>query len=160
MFHVKKTPMSKYITRKLLQSSIIPHQNYCNILQENDLEVVVLYKTMTPDLFCFMRFVSFVGCLASQQQASVSQGRICSDNFTCCHTEVEAADPTYYLTQSQSTDTGPTSPSADPIMTGAWQDNHRSANFEASGMTRPGIIPSQAGFELGISRSRGVRLNH
>ena len=28
----------------------------------------------------------FVGCLTSQQQASVSQGRICSDNFTCCHT--------------------------------------------------------------------------
>ena len=27
----------------------------------------------------------FVGCLTSQQQASVSQGRICSDNFTCCH---------------------------------------------------------------------------
>ena len=28
----------------------------------------------------------FVGCLTSQQRASVSQGRICSDNFTCCHT--------------------------------------------------------------------------
>ena len=26
-----------------------------------------------------------VGCLTSQQHASVSQGRICSDNFTCCH---------------------------------------------------------------------------
>ena len=33
----------------------------------------------------------FVGCLTSQQHASVSQGRICSDNFTCCHTEVEVA---------------------------------------------------------------------
>ena len=43
----------------------------------------------------------FVGCLTSQQQASVSQGRICSDNFTCCHTEVEVADQTLYLTQSQ-----------------------------------------------------------
>ena len=30
-----------------------------------------------------------VGCLTSLQQASVSQGRICSDNFTCCHTEIE-----------------------------------------------------------------------
>ena len=28
-----------------------------------------------------------VGCLKSQQHASVSQGRICTDNFTCCHTE-------------------------------------------------------------------------
>ena len=57
-----------------------------------------------------------VGCLTFQQDASVSQGWICTDNFTCCHTEIEVADPTYYLTQSQSTDTGPTSPSADPIM--------------------------------------------
>ena len=29
----------------------------------------------------------FVGCLMSQQHASVSQGRICSDNCTCFHTE-------------------------------------------------------------------------
>ena len=70
-----------------------------------------------------------VGCLTSQQQASVSQGRICSDNFTCCHTEIEVADPTFYLTQSQYTDTGPTSPSADPITPGVWQGSHWSANF-------------------------------
>ena len=65
----------------------------------------------------------------SQQHASVSQGRICSDNFTCCHTETEVADQTFYLTQSQYTDTGPTSPSADPFTPGAWQGNHWSANF-------------------------------
>ena len=59
-----------------------------------------------------------VGCLTSQQHASVSQGRICTDNFTCCHTEIEAADQTFHLTQSQYTDTGPTSPSADPITPG------------------------------------------
>ena len=69
-----------------------------------------------------------VGCLTSQQQASVSQGWICSDNFTCCHTEIEVADPTF-LTQSQYTDTGPTSPSTDPITPGAWQGSHWSANF-------------------------------
>ena len=60
----------------------------------------------------------FVGwllvCLTSQQQASVSQGRISSDKFTCCHTEMEVADQPFYLTQSQYTDTRPTSPSADP----------------------------------------------
>ena len=38
------------------------------------------------------RDVLFVGCLTSQQHASVSQGRICSDNFTCCHTEIEARE--------------------------------------------------------------------
>ena len=60
-----------------------------------------------------------LACLTSQQQASVFQGRICSDNFTCCHTEIEVADQTFYLTQSQYTDTGPTSPTADPITPGA-----------------------------------------
>ena len=60
---------------------------------------------------------------------SVSQGRICSDNFTCCHTEIEVADQMFYLTQSQYTDTGPTSPSADPITPGAWQGSHWSAKF-------------------------------
>ena len=69
-----------------------------------------------------------VGCLTSQQQASVSQGRICTDNFMCCHTEIEVADQTFHLTQSQYTDTGPTSPSADPITPGAWQGSHWSAN--------------------------------
>ena len=28
-----------------------------------------------------------VGCLTSQQHGSVAQGRICSDNCTCCHTQ-------------------------------------------------------------------------
>ena len=44
-----------------------------------------------------------VGCLTSQQHASVPQGQICSDNFTCHHTEVEVADETFHLTQSQYT---------------------------------------------------------
>ena len=71
----------------------------------------------------------FVGCLTFQQHASVSQGQICSDNFTCCHTEIEVADPTFHHTQSQYTDTGPTSPSTDHITPGAWQGSHWSANF-------------------------------
>ena len=39
-----------------------------------------------------------VGCLTSQQHASVSQGWTCSGNFTCCHTEIEITDQTFYLT--------------------------------------------------------------
>ena len=70
-----------------------------------------------------------VGCLTSQQHASVSQGRICWDNFTCCHAEIEVADPTFHLTQSQYTDTGSTSPSTDHVTPGAWQGSHWSANF-------------------------------
>ena len=97
----------------------------------------------------------FLGCPTSQQQASVSQGRICSDNFTCCHTEIEVADPTFYLTQSQYTDTGPTSPSADPITPGAWQGSHWSANFEVTCMTRPRKNPGASGIrtqDLPLSR--------
>ena len=74
----------------------------------------------------------FVGCLTSQQHASVSQGWICSDNCTCCHAEIEVAIQTFHLTQSQYTDTGPTSPSAYPITPGAWQGSHWSANFEVT----------------------------
>ena len=69
-----------------------------------------------------------VGCLTSQQQASVSEGRICSDNFTCCHTDVEVADQIFYLAQSQYTDTWPTGSSTDPIIPGACQGSHWSAN--------------------------------
>ena len=100
-------------------------------------------------------FVLLVGCLTSQQHASVSQGRICSDNFTCCHTEIEAADQTFHLTQSQYTDTGPTSPSANPITPGPWQSSHWSANFEVTGMTRPRKNPGASGIrtrDLPLSR--------
>ena len=41
------------------------------------------------------------------------------------------------ISPSQYTDTGPTSPSADPIMPGAWHGSHWSANFEVTGMTQP-----------------------
>ena len=61
-----------------------------------------------------------LGCLTSQQHASAPQ-RICSDEFMCCHTEIEVADRTVYLSQSQYTDTGSTSRSADPIAPGVWQ---------------------------------------
>ena len=117
--------------------------------------------TFTTGPLCVTECVCLLaGCLTSQQHASVCQGRVCTDNFTCCHTEIEAADQTFYLTQSQCTDTGPTCPSTYPITPGAWQGSHWSANFSVTGMTRPGKIPSQARFEPRIFRSRGGRLNH
>ena len=39
-----------------------------------------------------------VGFLKSKQHASVLQGPICSDNCTCCHTEIEVADHIFHLT--------------------------------------------------------------
>ena len=74
-------------------------------------------------------FVGRLFCLTSQQHASVSQEQICSDSWTCCHTEVEVSDQTFYLTQSQYTDAWPTSPSADPTTPGAWQGSQWSANL-------------------------------
>ena len=98
--------------------------NICGVRSEVSTTMDVVAPGETGKFVCLL-----VGCLTSQQQASVSQGRICSDNFTCCHTAIEVADQTFYLTQSQYTDTGPTSPSADPITPGAWQGSHWSANF-------------------------------
>ena len=78
--------------------------------------------------------VSSVGVLLAKCSTivqTVSQGRICIHtilrdstlrqksqinlSIPPSHTEIEAADATFYLTQSQYTDTRPTSPSADPI---------------------------------------------
>ena len=100
----------------------------------NHLTHDVRHHTVPHTLCRFDVFVClFVGCLTSQQQASVSLGRICSDNFTCCHTEIEVADQTFHLTQSQYTDTGPTSLSADPISPGAWRYR------VSTGTGRPGV---------------------
>ena len=65
--------------------------------------------------------------------------------FRCCHTEIEVADLTFHLTQSQYTDSRLTTPSADPIAPGAWQGSHWSANFEVTGMTGPRKNPATSG---------------
>ena len=84
-------------------------------------------KCLTETLLLLL-FVCF-GCLTSQQQASVSRGRICSYKCTCCHTEKEVADQTFYLTQARYTDTRPTSPGTDPMTPGAQQGSHWCARF-------------------------------
>ena len=72
-----------------------------------------------------------VGCLTSQQHASVSQGRICSENLHAATLRKTIADQTFYLTQPQYTDTGLTSPSTDPITPGAWQGSHLECQFSS-----------------------------
>ena len=85
-----------------------------------------------------------VGGVLSQQHTTVCRGWICQDKFTCCHTDIKVADQ-FYLTQSQYTDIGLTSPSTDSVLPGAWQGSHWNANFEVTGMTRPGNNPSTSG---------------
>ena len=80
-----------------------------------------------------------LACLTSQQHASVSQGQICSDKFTYCHTKREVANQTFYLTQSQHTDTTPTSPSTDPITPGSRYDSTRKNPHGPSGNRTPDL---------------------
>ena len=55
------------------------------------------------------------------------------------HTETKVADQTCRLTKSQFTDTGPTSPSTDPITPSTCrQGSHQRTNFKETGMTQPG----------------------
>ena len=70
-------------------------------------------------VFCFPSLVVFVGCLTAKQHAHVFYRLVCSDNCMCCHTETDIAHQTCHLTQSQYTDTWPTSLSADPVNTGS-----------------------------------------
>ena len=137
--HSAKKPPSDIspTTMQAIMQSSFPHvklrphykcEPRCSRAQSNVVAVLRLYDGNGDTRDC-RGCCWLVACLTSQQHASVSQGRICSDNFTCCHTEIEAADQSFYLTQSQYTDTGPTSPSADPITPGAWQGSHWSANF-------------------------------
>ena len=45
------------------------------------------YRSHVEQNLLETRWILFVGCLTSQQHASVSQGGIYSDNWTCCHIE-------------------------------------------------------------------------
>ena len=91
--------------------------------------MIMMAFTTILGLLDVRRKTLLAGCLTYQQHASVSQGRICSDNFRCCHTDIEVAGQTFHLTQSQYTDIGPTSPSTDPITPGAWKGSHWSVNL-------------------------------
>ena len=99
----------------------------------------------------------FVGYLTSQQQAGVSQGQICSDNFTCCHTEIEVSDQTFHLTQSQYTDTGPTSPSTDPITPGAWQGSHWNDSTQKNPRRKRDSNPGFSALEADALTTRPTR---
>ena len=74
-----------------------------------------------------------VGCLTFQQHAGVPQGQISSGGCECCHPEIEVADQTCYVTQSQYTGTSPVTSSADLKASGAWQGNHWSATSKVTG---------------------------
>ena len=129
---------------------------HLTVVGHHDTGPWLLMRPMTDCIACTAR-LSGEGCrccllvasLTSLQHPCISQGQICSDNCTCCHTEIEV-DQTLYLTQPRYTDTGPASPSPDPITPGTWQGSNWSTNFSVSGMTRPRKVPTaKAGIKLG-----------
>ena len=90
-----------------------------------------------------------------QQHASVSQGRIRS--ILLAATLRQKLQVKLSTSPSHSILT-PGRPVLQPP--GAWQGSHCGASFEVTGMTRPGKIPPQVGFDPPTFRSRGGRFNH
>ena len=74
----------------------------------------------------------------------------------------EDADPNFQFEPSPSyTDTGPTSPSTDPITPSSLQGSHWKCQLLSHRYdSTPGKIQAQAKFEPGNFCSRGERLNH
>ena len=101
-----------------------------------------------PNLTCSLRSFRDQGCLEQHDGENDRSGRSATLDLSL------RADPTFHLTLSRYTDTGPTSPSADPITPGAWQGSTGVPIFKSLAWLSPGKIPP------GIFRSRGGRLNH
>ena len=74
---------------------------------------------------------------------SLSQGQICFDKCMFYRTEIEEADQTRYLTQSQHRDNWPTSPSADPTNArGRYHGGRRPSSDDS--LYSPTVIPPSA----------------
>ena len=67
------------------------------------------------------QFFLLLGC--------ASQERICLDRSACCHTDTEVEDQSCYLTRSQYSDNGPTSPCTDLVTPSAWRGSRQSTYF-------------------------------
>ena len=89
-------------------------------------------QPIADSIFCsrFIECVRMIACVICASRWEASRARIyhrpnCSDKCTCRHTEIRVPDQTSCLTQSQSTDAGPTSASANPIAPGVRQGSTR-----------------------------------
>ena len=104
-------------------------------------------KSITRGRLPNVRWSLLVACFASHQHPSVSQGWICLHKYTCCHTEIEVADQTFYLTH-RILIPGRSVPGPTLCTPGGWQGSHWGANFNFTGRTRPGKrSTAQAGIE-------------
>ena len=99
----------------------------------------------------------FVGWFLNVPAKCISW-RICSGNFTCRHTESKAADQTFYLTQSQCTNTGPTSPNADHVTPATGVSFFFFFFFSSYWYDSTRNIPAEAGIEPVSSALEAVAL--
>ena len=85
---IKLHAHSNHIT---LYSSELPYARVCMCIQPYE-EVCARYCVRKRGWGWVDSLL--IDCLMSQQHACASLGQICSDNCTCCHTEMEVADQT------------------------------------------------------------------
>ena len=88
----------------------------CRLSQANDLNLFILVVNL-PDAFRYgvsASVVSWFGSLTPQQLSHAFRGRV--RLLRQLYFETENADQPHYPTQSQYTDTRPTSPSTDPTI--------------------------------------------
>ena len=76
-----------------------------SVIQLNQLELKFTWTSCGRDACWLLNVPATCYCIS---------GTDLLRQFMCCHTEIEAADQTFYLTQSQYTDTEPTSPERRP----------------------------------------------
>ena len=95
----------------------------------------------------------FFCCKSPSYMQKASQDRVCFANSTGWHTSKKVASLIYCL-KAQCTDTGPNSPSTDPVTPRSRQGSHHSTNCAVTGMAGP----AKAEGEPYDSHSRGVRL--
>ena len=69
----------------------------------------------TAAIPCKVDLIANAECGLQQCHAIGSEGRVSSDDCTCRHREMGVSYPTPYLTRSQHTVTGPTSPRTDAV---------------------------------------------
>ena len=104
------------------------------------LTLLVLVATMQTQVSS--NFIGWLFCyITSQQQISVSQGRIYLDKFTCRHTVTNFADKICHLAQSQPP--RPSSTRKAKRVTG----KPLQYQFHANGRTQPGYEPAPPALE-------------
>ena len=86
-------------TKQPGEHKVMKQLQHCYSFQNHKESNHTIFMKVTSLFLKLELLLLLVGCLMFHQHASVSHEWICSDNFTCYHTETEVADQTFHLTQ-------------------------------------------------------------